>query len=117
MGKMTPGDLDPEQALEALRAAYNDTVALGSPSVNAFANLAWILGETGVGIERRAEMIRRWLHSPELDRWRSPIRASVAGDNTQTTYDFRRTAAAKLRVAAERFVEAAGFAAENKTED
>lgn len=117
MDKIPPAAPDPEVALEALRAAYNDTVALGSPSVNAFANLSWILGETGVGIERRAEMIRRWLHSPELDRWRSPIRASDAGDNTQTTYDFRRMAAAKLRLAAERFVEAAGFAAENETED
>ena len=84
---------------------------MGSPVANPFANLSWILNEqTDLSVRSRAEAIERWLTTPELDRWRSPVQSSQAGESTMTGYDFRRSAAERLRKAAERFVAAAAGA-------
>jgi len=107
-----------EKALAELRLAYRDAVALGSPTPNAFANLAWILAEsTDLSTQARAEAIAGWLKSAELDRWRSPIVTSEAGENTLTNYDFRKAATEALRAAAERFARSSGIAAESGQED
>ncbi|MDQ6893027.1 MAG: hypothetical protein M3167_10150 [Acidobacteriota bacterium] len=98
-------------ALEELRRVYRDAVSLGSPTPNAFATLSWILSdETRLPIRERADAVRRWMATPELDRWRSPIRASQSGENTMISYDSRRSVASKLLAAASRFVDAAGQA-------
>ncbi len=105
---------DQERALSELRSAYRDAVALGSPTPNAFANLAWILAEsTDLSTRSRAEAIARWLKGSELDRWRSPIVTSQAGKTTLTNYDFRKAVTEKLRAAAERFVRSSRVAAES----
>jgi len=103
-----PDPTDPEAALEALRKAYAEAIAHGSPASNAFANLAWILSEdTVMSVRDRADAVYHWLGSSELDRWRAPIQSSQAGENTQMSYDARRSAAGKIRLAAARFVDAA----------
>jgi hypothetical protein len=107
-----------ERALVELRLAYRDAVALGSPTPNAFANLAWILAEsTDLSTQARAEAIAGWLKSSELDRWRSPIVTGEAGVNTLMNYDFRRAATEALRAAAERFVRSSGIAVESGQKD
>ncbi len=109
---------DQERALAELRSAYRDAVALGSPTPNAFANLAWILAEsTDLSTQARAETIAGWLRSLELDRWRSPIVTSEAGENTLASYDFRRAATEELRAAAERFARSSGIAVESGQKD
>jgi hypothetical protein len=108
------GTTDQERALEQLRSAYRDAVALGSPTPNAFANLSWILAEsTDLSTQARAEAIAGWLRSLELDRWRSPIVTGEAGENTLANYDVRKAATEELRTAAERFARLSGIAAES----
>jgi hypothetical protein len=113
-----PDPTDPEGALEALRQAYAEAVAHGSPASNAFANLAWILSEeTPLSIQDRADAVYHWLGSSELDRWRAPIQSSQAGENTLMSYDTRRSAAGKIRIAAARFVDAAEAARLSRKDD
>lgn len=109
---------DQERALAQLRIAYRDAVALGSPSPNAFANLAWILAESSdLSTQARAEAIAGWLRSLELDRWRSPIVTGEAGKHTLASYDFRKAATEELRAAAEGFVRSSGITLETGQKD
>jgi hypothetical protein len=113
-----PNPTEPEAALRALRQAYAEAVAHGSPASNAFANLAWILSEESpLSIQDRAEAVYHWLGSSELDRWRAPIQSSQAGENTLMSYDARRSAAGKIRIAAARFVDAAEAARLSREQD
>jgi hypothetical protein len=110
------GSPELENALAELRRVYRDALSLGSPTPNALATLSWILSdETKLPIRERAEAVRRWIATPELDRWRSPIRASQSGENTMMSYDSRRSAASRLLVAARRFVDAATAASPGDT--